>query len=111
MTKALDSAAIDLLRQELGEDLSLFIETYLQLLPGRIHAIEESVRARDAKQLGAQAHTLKSSSLQLGAHELARCVIELERLSQQEAWAEIDPLAPRVVALAHATREALESIA
>jgi len=63
--------------------LTEMIDCYLEDAPNLIDAIAQAVERGDAKQLHSQAHTLKSSSITLGAATLSNLCKELETLGRK----------------------------
>jgi HPt (histidine-containing phosphotransfer) domain-containing protein len=79
---ALDPATIDELRalgEELGEDvLGEVAAAFERTAPPLLGEIAEALAAQDFARLARSAHTLKSSSAQVGAKRLRDLAIELE---------------------------------
>ena len=65
------------------------LQKYLAKVPLYRANISQAIDALDAKKLWVAAHTLKSSSAQLGAHRLAPLCAELERLGRENQLAGI----------------------
>ena len=78
----------DLLRHMLG----VFIEPARQAVAN----VSQGMDDRSTDDIGAAAHTLKSSSRSIGAHELAALCEALEAAAQSEDWAAIEDTAPRL---------------
>ncbi len=72
--------------------LSVFIE------PAReaVAKVRQGMDDRSADDIGAAAHTLKSSSRSIGAHDLAALCEALEAAGRSEDWATIEETAPRL---------------
>ncbi|MDY7006422.1 MAG: response regulator [Cyanobacteriota bacterium] len=66
------------------ELLSEIIEDYLNYAPGRLAAIREAITANDAKALRMAAHTMRSSSGNLGAVTIGNICNQLENLGRAE---------------------------
>ncbi|MGC9524557.1 MAG: response regulator [Limnospira sp.] len=82
---ALDYQVLGNLREYDDEDdpfVDLLIATYLQEAPQHIDGIRNAIAARDAKGLKESAHTLKSSSAQLGALRFSELCKELEYMGR-----------------------------
>ncbi|MEB3885095.1 response regulator [Lyngbya sp. CCY1209] len=81
----LDYQVLGNLREYDDEDdpfVDLLIATYLQEAPQHIDGIRNAIAARDAKGLKESAHTLKSSSAQLGALRFSELCKELEYMGR-----------------------------
>lgn len=96
--------------QQDGDDdlLKQIIEIYLSHSFSLMQKLDEAVAADNQKTIMETAHTLKSSSAQLGAGRLAKLLQELETMGRSEETA----AAPQVLANVHqefdAARTALE---
>ncbi len=79
----IDHTAIERLRVALGNDAPAMIAdiaaTFLQEAPAILQRLEQAVSTADMRQIGRIAHTLRGSSLQLGAQRLASCCAKLEQ--------------------------------
>ncbi|MBI3875487.1 MAG: Hpt domain-containing protein [Verrucomicrobia bacterium] len=71
------SSGVDLMPQ--------LVESYIQESTGRLVAVQEAIATGDAVALRLQAHTLKGSSLSVGAQSFARVCQEIERLAMSDA--------------------------
>jgi two-component system sensor histidine kinase/response regulator len=85
----IDQSALDVIRAAQpdapNELLAELIALYLDDAPGRITAMRAAIEAGDMDALRVAAHTLKSSSAQLGAMKLSACCKELEELARAES--------------------------
>jgi CheY-like chemotaxis protein len=79
---AIDSAALDAIRSLGGETtpdlLEQIIRLYLEAAPGLMGAIKDGLAAANNDQVRIAAHTLKSSSANLGASRLAELCKKME---------------------------------
>ncbi|EXI80614.1 MAG: Signal transduction histidine-protein kinase BarA [Candidatus Accumulibacter appositus] len=102
--------ALDAIRQLPGPNsttlLNKVITAYLLDTPARLTRLRAAADAGDAKTLNREAHTLKSSSANVGAERLAALCAELEALARKESVDGARPLLeevefelPRVLAL------------
>jgi two-component system sensor histidine kinase/response regulator len=102
--------ALDAIRQLPGPNsaalLNKVITAYLLDSPARLTRLRAAADASDAKALHREAHTLKSSSANVGAERLAALCAELEALARKESVDGTKPLLqevefelPRVLAL------------
>jgi HPt (histidine-containing phosphotransfer) domain-containing protein len=82
---ALNYEVLANLREYDDEDdpfVDLLIATYLEEAPQHIDGIRSAIAARDAKGLKESAHTIKSSSAQLGALRFSELCKELEYMGR-----------------------------
>jgi PAS domain S-box-containing protein len=97
----MDGDVLDRLCEEL-DDASLVVTvvaTYRRELPGRVSGIEDAARSSDYEELGAIAHTLKSTSAAIGAERLAALCLELEQLARGGSGGpSLEPLLAQIVA-------------
>jgi HPt (histidine-containing phosphotransfer) domain-containing protein len=82
MSQLLDLDTLNTLKDVIGDDLGEIIESFLQLLPGQVDAIESSARSGDAPNMRLHTHTLKGSSSNVGALALAELSHTLEDLAK-----------------------------
>ncbi len=86
---ALNLAALSGLADLMGEGLGAVIATYLSDTPKKIAAIEEAIEQQDKSSLARCAHSVKSSSLSLGAAAVGRTAEVLEQLGREQgSWDE-----------------------
>jgi HPt (histidine-containing phosphotransfer) domain-containing protein len=83
---AIDQSVLDVIRDMEDEDdpdmLAEIVGLYLGRAPELLQALQEAVATRDAEPLRIAAHTLKSSSANVGARALADLCRELEELGR-----------------------------
>lgn len=97
--------ALNLLHDQLGEGtVAELIEIYLSNSQAQITQMQDALSRHDLAKLGATAHSLKSSSANLGATELANACLKLEELSHPTANTE------RKIEDAHALYPALRQL-
>jgi HPt (histidine-containing phosphotransfer) domain-containing protein len=65
--------------------LSRVIEAYLKEATGLLHTLREAVEKADGESLRKAAHTLKSSSANVGAQKLSSLCKELEVMGQKKS--------------------------
>jgi HPt (histidine-containing phosphotransfer) domain-containing protein len=85
---AIDPEAIGTLMELVGDDhafLGELIDTFLADTPAQLEAMREAAAAGDAAALVRPAHTLKTNSRNLGAHQLAELCLRLETEARQGA--------------------------
>lgn len=105
-------------RSELVErvegDLDLLValvEAYLGSLPGRMSAIGEAVRSRDADGLADAAHALKGSTANFSRADAYRFAGELEEQGKSGSWTGVDETLARLEEAVEELRVALDTVA
>lgn len=78
--------------------LQKLLPIYLKHLPGYLSQIEHSFESRDSVGLARAAHTLKSSTVMIGAEALADLCHQLENLADNN---QLDDAAQRLDSLRH----------
>lgn len=96
----IDRAVFNALVQMSDGDLAFvdeLVDTFLEDGAGQVAALRAAVPASDTPALARQAHSLKSSSLNIGAMELSELCKELEQLARAnvvvDAPARVDSIA------------------
>ena len=82
---SIDAQILQNLREYDDEDdpfVDILIETYLNEAPQHLEGIRTAVQSQDAKILKESAHTLKSSSAQLGAMQFSQLCKEIEYMGR-----------------------------
>lgn len=80
----LDAETLDALREIMGENFNLIIETFLSSSEGLIEDLKNGFSTMDFSVINKAAHPLKSSSRQVGAIDLATCAEKIEHLAADE---------------------------
>lgn len=105
-----DPMGIPFLADDVGEEAAReVVRAYLDELPPALAAIRDAAEALDAERLVAAAHSLKSSSLVIGARSLADACFEVERAAREGDAAVAARSAERVPSEAEAVRAELEA--
>ena len=90
---AIDLSVLEALQAIAGEDAALFltemIDSYLEDTAQRIEILTEAIAKADPKLIEHTAHSIKSSSANLGAMNLAQLCEELEKLGRSTTAATI----------------------
>ena len=85
---AIDLSVLESLCEMAGEEASLLLEemiaSYLEDTQIRLQAIAKAIEQADAETIHQAAHSMKSSSANLGADNLARLCEELEQLGRNK---------------------------
>jgi len=98
----LDQSVLSELQETTGDDPDFvrdLVETYLADVPLQLTGIDEAIAANDAEALVRPAHTLKSSSITLGALRLGEVSRTLEMTGRSGS---LDASARENAAVAHA---------
>ncbi|HKE10327.1 MAG TPA: Hpt domain-containing protein, partial [Myxococcota bacterium] len=107
----LDRRALDAIR-ELSPDrgatiLARVIDSYLVSAPDQLEALRRALVEKDAKTLQTQAHSLKSSSANVGARDLSELAREVEAFGRAGQTTEAAGLVERMAAAFLRVRDAL----
>lgn len=74
----LDDKVFDKLRQDMGDDASMVIESFVESIDGFLNDIENRTEQTPNKDLHRWAHTIKSSAESIGAMRLAYLAAQME---------------------------------
>ncbi|HEY9646471.1 MAG TPA: PAS domain-containing protein [Chroococcidiopsis sp.] len=113
IASALDPAALQQLRDEIGQDDAILvdlIECYLDDAPTLLDSIQTALEQNDAIALKRAAHTLKSSSATLGAKLFACQCAELEKVANGNTMGEIRSLITQIATDYQIVKTALHSL-
>lgn len=86
------------------------IGTYLATSPALIDAIHTALRAGDAPEVGRAAHSLKSSSMSIGAVAVGTLCAELEQRGKQNDLGNPEDLIGLMTTLYAATAEEFQTV-
>ncbi|MGV8074245.1 MAG: Hpt domain-containing protein, partial [Syntrophobacteraceae bacterium] len=107
----IDHAALDkiaaLQREGQPSLLHKIIDMYFQSSPDLLQKIREAVRSSDAPSLHRAAHTLKSSSANLGAFKLAELCKEMETMGKTNVLLEAGTMLSTIEKEYEGVRQAL----
>jgi len=103
-----DEQVISELREVMGEEFQGLIATYLDNTPALIFQIREAMDAGDIESLILPAHSLKSSSANIGAMQMSELARKLEMAGRGEDLQAIEQGQPRLAPLFEETRDALQ---
>lgn len=107
-TPPLDLAALDDLKDMLGEALAEIVQSFLDGLSAEVAAVAKGLGG-DAVAVRAGAHSLKGSSGNLGARALAQLASDMERAALAGDLVECRASMPALAAEAERTRAALQA--
>lgn len=108
----IDTRTLQALR-ELGGEHDLvreLIDLFLEDAPARLQSMQAAIGGADFATLELQAHTLKSSSANLGAEELSRLCARLELAARHADAAACGQIVPRVRAVYEANASELKEV-
>ncbi len=97
---------LEKLRQNIG-NLAPVIGVFLQTMDNRLQRIEQAVRDKNAENITRSAHTLKGSSSQFGAEEIAGLCRRLENMGREQSISGADTLLIEIRQAAERLREVL----
>ncbi len=92
----IDQAAFDTLKDIMEEEFNDLIESYLEDAPKLLDDIKQSARDADLEVLILAAHTLKSSSSNIGGAALADLALSIEILGKENNLTEASELIPEL---------------
>ncbi len=108
----LDVTILQSLRKMVGdraqELLAKLIDNYLEDAPCQLRAIQTAIATQDAAQLAFTAHSLRSSSANLGAKTLSQLCKELELIGRAGTTAGAEGILERVEAMYEIVKMALQ---
>ena len=77
---AIDTAVVLELKSLLADDYNELVERYVEDSGARMQRIADSIASDDMQQLYTEAHGVKGSSQNIGAHKLAEICAVLEKI-------------------------------
>jgi CheY-like chemotaxis protein/nitrogen-specific signal transduction histidine kinase/HPt (histidine-containing phosphotransfer) domain-containing protein len=91
-----NAAALSRLREHVG-DITPVAGVFLRSLDRRVAELERAVQARESAAINKVAHTMKGSSSQFGAEELAHLCLLAENMGKNGNIAQIDRIFAQIV--------------
>ncbi|MCH8496914.1 MAG: Hpt domain-containing protein [Marinobacter sp.] len=79
----LDMDALSELREVMGEEFNVLLETFINDSAQRINALHSALHSEDADALGKAAHSFKGSSMNIGATQLGHLCLKVETAGRQ----------------------------
>lgn len=107
VTAYLDTQALQELQEMLGDDLHEITSLYAGTLADDVQALKNTLAQANWAVLNRQAHSLKGSSANMGALEMARLAALVEKAALQADVATIQPAMDQMDAAASATLAAM----
>ena len=86
----LDDKVIDQLKQDMGEDAEMVIESYVESIDEFLCDIEKSTFRTPSDDLHRWAHTIKSSAASIGAMRLAHLAAQMENSYRDRQQIDLD---------------------
>ncbi|MDR2550913.1 MAG: response regulator [Desulfobulbus sp.] len=93
---AVNEAVLRRLRENVG-DITPVVAVFLRSLERRLAELDKAIRARDPEAISKVAHTMKGSSSQFGAEELAQLCLLAEQIGKSGKMQQIDRLHDQIV--------------
>ncbi|WP_310598670.1 ATP-binding protein [Desulfobulbus sp.] len=93
---AVNEAVLLRLRENVG-DITPVVAVFLRSLDRRLAELDKAVRARDPEAINKVAHTMKGSSSQFGAEELAQLCLLAEQIGKSGKMQQIDRLHGQII--------------
>lgn len=109
-SSAIDTSVLQELYEIMEEDFVGLLLTFLDNAPGQMAEIEKAVLAGDVKSLVLPAHSLKSSSANVGAMALSALAKELEMLAREGTTERMQVVLERAQSAYESSREELTEI-
>jgi len=106
----LDAETIDTLKEVLGDEFGLLMETFLEDVPVKLKQLNEAVQQNDVEALERLAHTLKGSSGNIGAHALSSACATMVNACRQKDTEQAAGQLDSIIAEFEAVRPALEAL-
>ena len=94
--RVVDAAVVQRLRTHVG-DITSVVGVFLRSLDRRVAELERAVQARDAEAINKVAHTMKGSSSQFGAEDLAHLCLLAEHMGKSGNIQQIDLIFAQIV--------------
>ena len=103
VSQVIDMVALERLKEHVG-DIVPVAAIFLQSLERRISELEQAITHHDAEAINKVAHTLKGSSSQFGAEELAHLCMLAENMGKSGNIQQIDRIYKQIVLAAGKVR-------
>ncbi|WP_306017594.1 Hpt domain-containing protein [Balneatrix alpica] len=106
----LDQSMLDELRLVMEDEFGLLLETYLDDSDNRLQTLKQALAAADAGKIREAAHSLKGSSGNIGAKELAEICKNLEDAGRESNLELAAQLLPQVESALAQVQQALKAM-
>ncbi|MBF0369366.1 MAG: response regulator [Magnetococcales bacterium] len=94
---SINRSVLERLRQDMGEDFSMVVDLFLEVLPQRCKAIRRAAEQLDGEAMHLETHPFKSASRQVGMEGLAKLVEEIDDLARSGKVKKAAKLMPKLV--------------
>jgi len=105
----LDRQVLDELRDVMGDEYQSLVQTYLKNTPTLLLEINQALEEEELSALVLPAHSLKSSSANLGAMQMSALARGLEKAAREDDMQTVAELRPELAPLFEQTRESLQA--
>jgi len=105
----LDRQVLDELRDVMGDEYQSLVQTYLKNTPTLLLEINQALEEEELSALVLPAHSLKSSSANLGAMQMSALARGLEKAAREDDMQTVAELRPKLAPLFEQTRESLQA--
>ncbi len=106
----INESVLDTLKDIMEEEFAGLLDSYLEDAPSLLNDMKESAKEANLEIIVRAAHTLKSSSSNLGASLLAGVAFEIEKKGKEKKLTEATALIPQVEKALEFTMAALEKV-
>ncbi|MBF0357217.1 MAG: Hpt domain-containing protein [Magnetococcales bacterium] len=109
-SSAINHKTWETLREDLGGNIDMLTQKFLQKLDGRTESILAAISVNDSEALRNEAHALKGTSATIGAELLSQLCRQLEECGKKNDFAPTEELKTLLLAEAKLVRDCLENI-
>ena len=106
----INDSVLDTLKEIMEDEFTGLLDSYLEDAPSLLNDLKQSAKEADLQVLVRAAHTLKSSSNNLGASLLAGVAFEIEKNGKENKLTDAVELIPQIEKALELTVEALQKI-
>lgn len=96
MSEFFDDQVISELKEIMGEDIGMLLETFIDDSQEKVEALADSVNSQDSDDIRRTAHSLKGSSKNVGAIALALLCEEMEHKARENILAPLPELMEKI---------------
>lgn len=92
----IERGVLDVLKSMTGDSFIPVLKSYISMAENTFPAMSDAIRKKDAVTLRREAHSLKSSSMQVGAMQVGDMAGEIEKMSLEAKFDEINMAIPPI---------------
>lgn len=85
MTTPVDTDNLDMLKEIIGDELKEILQVYLESSPDLVNGISQALQSESMEDLRIHSHTLKGSSANIGANQLAEYSAQMEEMAKNQS--------------------------